>query len=94
MDGWTRDNPSYLDGMVDKLFSRCSSINLMALVHVFQQLGGGCFGDAVLEVRADVGGAVRAVLLAQVVEDKRGGLLWSELRLLLVFLDGRHCSGG
>ena len=92
MDGWTRDNPSYLDGMVDKLFSRCSSINLMALVHVFQQLGGGCFGDAVLEVRADVGGAVRAVLLAQVAEDHRSGLLRGELRLLFFFLGGRHRS--
>jgi UTP-glucose-1-phosphate uridylyltransferase len=79
--------------MVDELLSRCSSINLMALVHVFQQLGSGGFGDAVLEVRADIGGAVRAVLLAQVAENHRGGLLWSELRLLFVFLGGRHRSG-
>jgi hypothetical protein len=79
--------------MVDELFSRCSSIDLMALVHIFQQLGGGCFGDAVLEVRADIGGAVRAVLLAQVAKDKIGGLLWIELRLLFIFLGGRHRSG-
>jgi len=90
----SRENPSYLNGMVDDLLSRRLSFDFMALVQILQQLGGGCFGDAVLEVRADVGGAVRAVLLAQVVEDKRGGLLWSELRLLFVFLGGRHCSGG
>ena len=88
---WKR-SPSYLNGMVDELLSRRPSVNLVALVQVFQQLRGRCFGDAVLEIRADIGGAVWAVLLAQAAEDQRGGLLWSELRFLFVFLGRRHCA--
>lgn len=56
-----------LNGMVHDLLARRFAVNVATLVHILQQLRSGSFGDAVLEVGADVCRAVGAVLLAQVV---------------------------
>lgn len=76
--------------MVDKLLARSSALDLIALVQVFEQLCSSSLGHTVLEVGTDVCGAVRAVLLAQVVEDEGGGLLRSELCLFLFLFGGCH----
>lgn len=86
---------AYLDGVVDHLLARCFAFDVFALVHVFEEFGRRGFGDAVLEVGADVCGAVGAILLAEVVEDECCRLLRVELSLLhflVVFLRGRHCG--
>jgi hypothetical protein len=84
---------AYLHGVVDKLLASGSALDLITLMHVFQQLRSGSFRDPVLEIGADVCGAVRAILLAEVVKDQSGGLLRSELCLFLVFLGWRHVDG-
>lgn len=80
-----------MNDMVDDLLPRSASFDLLPLVHVFEQLRGGSLGDSVVEVGADVGSAVRTVLLAQVPEDGRSALLGCELDLGLgLFLGRRH----
>lgn len=76
--------------MIHDLLPGRLGLNVVALMHVFEQLGGGTLGDAILEVGADVCSAVRAILLAQVVEYERRGLVGRELHLLFVFLSRRH----
>lgn len=55
---------AHLNSVIDYLLAGCFAFNVFALVHVLEQLGGCSFGNAVLEVGADVCGAVGAVLLA------------------------------
>lgn len=80
----------YLNDMIDNLFTRSTTLDLLPLVHVFEQLRSHCLGDGIVEIGADIGSTVRAVLLAKVLQDSCSSLFGRKLDLGLGFFLGRR----